>query len=92
MTGVGVEGQQLAHDQPADDRNPERAAQFRHPIISGLAFCAGPSPACGAVSALIIFQPGAAPSLALEGHRGRHGPLDDRALRSWPECFLTVIA
>ena len=26
--GCCVEGQQLAHDQPADDRNPERAAQF----------------------------------------------------------------
>src|SRR6267378_909183 len=26
--GCCVEGQQLAHDQPADDRNPERVAQF----------------------------------------------------------------
>ena len=27
--GCRVEGQQLADEQPADDRNPERAAQFR---------------------------------------------------------------
>jgi hypothetical protein len=26
--GCRVEGQQLADEQPADDRNPERAAQF----------------------------------------------------------------